>query len=266
MRGSHYHPVRLQDDIRHVLKLKGLLGSKVKSLRIGEHPLALLFASEQKYLAGDRLAQPEYLALGSMSLLVKTFFEMESSWQSRSTQMVEDLLSAKRCEAFMFELYVIRYGIWGKVGRIHWSPWAPGKDIQTSDPRTDIECKLILKKDLEGVFKRVRRARRQPHSTDAPFVVAVGFTDEFEENEAATLGDWCKEHGPDFARNMDVAATLIFLPTAAGGRSQVLGMPTLLLHKGTYVEVINHSALNPLPAGFSFGERPQSMIGGHTSG
>jgi hypothetical protein len=160
---------------------------------------------------------------------------------------------------------VIRYALRGKVRQIQWLPWAAGKDIVTSDPHLEVECKLILSKDLERLFKKVSIARKRHHPGDVPFVVAVGFKDDFRADPADALLDLCKERAHELIAP-DVSATLFFLPLEAGGRSRFLGVQTLSVEYGAVWEAVNPVAVNPLPEGFGFGPRPQSMIGGHTSG
>jgi len=255
------HPVVLNRDIKHVLELRALLGEQRTALLTeNEHPLAAGLKLAPKWLATRRLTQDEELAFQQTALFAKTFCEMRSAWDGHRKRMARDLLNADQCQARMFELHVIRYALRGKVRQIQWLPWEAGKDAVTSDPHLEVECKLILSKDLGRLFTKVAKARKQHQADDVPFIVAVGFRDEFPTEPDDALLELCKERAQELIEP-DVSATLFFVPLKSGGRSRVLGIPTLSVQYGKCWTVPNPVALNPLPDGFNFGSRAQSLMG-----
>ena len=256
---QHY-PVVLKRDIRYLLELRTLLGEhKTASLKEDEHPLAAGLRLARKWLLQQPLTAHEGLALQQTALFAKTFCEVRRTWEGHRKKMAKDLLNPGQCQARMFELHVIRYALGGKVGRIQWLPWAAGKDIVTSDPHLEIECKLILSSDLERLFKKTSEARKKHPAGDVPFVIAVGFKDEFPADPAHALSDLCIKHAEELIAP-DVSATLFFVPLEAGGRSQFLGIPILWVQYGACWEIPNPLAVNPLPEGFGFGSRAQSLV------
>jgi len=260
------HPVVLNRDIKHVLELRALLGEQRTALLTeNEHPLAAGLKLAPKWLTTRRLTQDEELAFQQTALFAKTFCEMRSAWDGHRKRMARDLLNADQCQARMFELHVIRYALRGKVGHIEWFPWRRGPDIVTSDPGLQIECKLILSEDLKRLFQKVTDARNQRQAGNVPFVVAVGFRDEFPSEPKEALLKLFEERAKEIIAP-DVSATLFFLPLEAGGRSRFLGVRTLSVQYGAIWEAPNPVAINPLPAGFGFGSRPQSTIGRDTVG
>jgi len=251
VKSSPYRLVQFKEQIGNVLKLRELVGSRASMLRVGEHPLALLFQIERKYLAAKKLTPAEHQLLGHMTLLATTLFEVEDSWRGSEERLASQLLDAKSYEPLMFELYVMTYVVRGLVGTMDWTPWAPGKDIVTTDPAMEIECELSLSSEIDAVFKKITHARGQSTALKTPFVIAIGFKDEATQAEAEKINGWCIEQRARLAKN-DASAILVFRRTPAGARSQMLGVPTLILHKGTFVQIINHAATNPLPTGFGF--------------
>jgi hypothetical protein len=255
------YPVVLRRDIKHLCEVRGLLGEqKAASLREGEHPLAEGLRLARKYLTTPRLAGDEETALQQAVLFAKTFCEVRHAWDGHRSEMARTLLDADRCRTLMFELDVIRYALMGRVGHVDWSPWAEGPDILTSDPILQIECKLILSDDLDRLFKKVADARAQRRADDVPFVAAVGFKDKFASEPEQALSDLCKRHGGLLVAP-DLSATLFFLPLRLESQSQVLGLRIVSSDYGVFWETHNPMATNPLPDGFRFGARPQSMIG-----
>ena len=258
--------VALNRDIKHVLELRALLGEqRIALLTEDEHPLAAGLKLAPKWLVTRRMTQDEEVALQQTALFAKTFCEMRCAWEGHRKRMARDLLNADQCQARMFELHVIRYALRGKVGHIEWFPWRRGPDIVTSDPGLQIECKLIRSRDLNRLFKKVADAREQRRAGNVPFVVAVGFRDEFPTEPDDALLELCKERAQELIEP-DVSATLFFLPLEAGGLSRFLGLRTLSVQYGAIWEAPNPVAINPLPAGFGFGSRPQSMVGLGTVG
>jgi len=246
------HPVVLNRDIRNVLELRTLLGDKNTAiLADGVHPLATGLRLAPKWLATRSLARHEQVALMQTALFAKTLYEMRPTWEGHRRRMARDLLNPSQCQARMFELHVIRYALGGKVGHIEWLPWAKGPDIVTKDPSLQVECKPILSKDLDRLFKKVAKARKQRQAGDVPFVVAVGFGDEFPSEPEEALLDLLKERAEEIIA-ADISATLFFLPLKAGRRSRFLGVPTLSAQYGAIWAAVNPLAANPLPEGFGF--------------
>jgi len=246
------------DELRDALRLTSLIGrDRARHFVPGQHPLGGGIAALDKELAGrSELTLEEKYSLGSLKLVAETVFQQERHWVPHRDRFLGQLRKASYCEAILFEIEVIRFGVAPKVESLDWPIYRQGeRDVRTYGPDMLIECKLPRSRGANSLEKSLTRAKNQPRPRGIPLVVAIGlagwhFSGRHEQvtNLVNSLTSWFETHP-------EVSAALFFtrldrpLPAL-----QIGGVATELrpIYLGDIVEFVNLRANNPLPRGFTF--------------
>ncbi|HXG36606.1 MAG TPA: hypothetical protein VNL15_06535 [Dehalococcoidia bacterium] len=248
-----------ENDLGPVLRLKDFLGAdRTRHLRPGQHPLGLGFSALRRYLAGRELVHEERQGLGQLQMIADVIDEHEQTWRPNANKFRADLLSASKCKAMLFEIQVILVAIQGRVGEVQWPIYLEGeRDIRTKSPEMLVECKLIQTRTSGGlgyVFKKLQKANKQARPYNVPFVVAVGFEDEFERGAAFEVKNFLQENERWLRTHRLVSGILVL--TSVQPRGDIVTSPLKIagfeVSRGVVTQALKRSGENPMPSGFTF--------------
>jgi len=237
-----------KEDIGYGFALRELIGvDRAKTLRAGQHPLGQALRALARYERGGALIGRQQMAMQSFVQDAKLIWKHAECWRDHEDRFVSDLLDANECRSILFELHVIGQNLEGAIGGLTWQRYVPSApDVSGEQPPFGLECKFAAGNDFSRVLKKLREAAKQHDQLGVSLVVAVGLPGPFPRDVDSRASRLAKALHPWFERHPEVAAAIIYTPTARGP------LGTGAYRQGYCRDIISRRATHPLPAGFSF--------------
>lgn len=168
----------------------------------------------------------------------------------------QDLRSANRCRALLFEAIVLSELIEPYVGSVIWRRYeTAASDLVADNPRLQIECTLMGQYSFPVMMKKAEAKLPQRRENEGPYVVVVGtemarrihIMNDMTQAPRTKLDSWMGSH--------PAAAAFHFVaPRALSDDERVrqIGADEYSLQVSRFfgVTVRNRVALDPLPAAF----------------